>query len=287
MNKIHILLICTLFPLLHVSCYEEEILNVEPGKPLYEVKDSDDPLDHQIYDLYKRFNTIIRYDFDDQEVKYNVVKSLTADDISGIVELQEDKAILLDGVEFVEQIFLTTYSGLIDNSWLPFKILLAKKINEENEWVGLRENLDAYAGINILVVGNITSDLKELSSAQIKKAKEAIHGNFWGVYLFKNERIQIPESFFEVSDGKYGDSTDDPNAEGFWYINDVFEVWGNYGPDRDMDVRQFFGKIITTPYEDLKEILEANPKLKTKYTILVNHMKSEYDLDIQAIGDAN
>ena len=284
------LLISLLF--LFTSCYDkEDALKAELDEVPYKVEDSSDPLDHLVYQIYTNNRSIVRYKFSDLEYEWNMVRALMAGDSQVEVEFQEDKDILLKGLTYLQTEFFDFYKGKIKKEWMPFKVLLAKSISDVDELMG-RIPKPVLGGLNHILVGNIDENIDKLTAEQKKKFNEELHGRFWTYYLYKYARITIPYDFFEVS-SKYEDSlsTDDdgnalPNKDGYWYINDIYAAWGDYGPNRDMDVKQFFGKIVTTPYSELKPLLDANSKLKQKYDILVNHLKAYYNVDIQAIGDS-
>ncbi len=282
-NKIIFLLLSAV---IFTSCYKEETINLPDENVLFDIKDSDDPLDHAVFETYNTFSSIIRYDYVSTEYQWNMVKSLTGDDSPLTVTKQEDRDLLLKGVNFVNKHFYKVYENKIDKTLLPFKVLLAKQVDQENDWVGNIPNIPVFSGLNYLLIGNIDEDIDALTAEKLQEVKEAIHGRFWGNYLYDNNRIEIPLSFFDISDGSYEDEITSANEAGFWYINSIFVDWGNYGPDQAMDAQQFFGKIVTTPYSTLKPILDANQKLKDKYEILTKFMLSEYNLDIQAIGNA-
>lgn len=278
-------LICLIVALSLHSCYDDENLN-EPDKGVpYPIEDSSDPLDHEVYEVYNKYHSIVRYVYSDTEVNWNMIKASLADNNSFRVTRQEDRDVLLKGVKFVEDVFLKVYEGKLPKNWMPFKILLAENIDLNDEFMGWLPNKPAASGLNFLMVGNIKDGIDALSDEEKQKAKEAIHGRYWGNYLYGNERIDVPYQFFEVSKDKYDWETEDCFADGFWGLNEDYSAWGNYCPNKELDIQQFFGKIVSTPYSELKPILDANEKLKLKYDILVTYVMSEFGIDIQAIGN--
>ncbi|WP_294142808.1 hypothetical protein [uncultured Sanguibacteroides sp.] len=271
------------------GCYKEDDIQTTKGDVLIDVKEGDDEVDQYIYRFYQANGSVIMYEFSELDYRWNmssVVKNVT-------MVLQEDKAVLKNGLALMEKVFFNVYDQDFQKNYFPLKILMAKSI-EKMEW-GIPTPQAVLTGLSYIAIGNIAPGVESLSRDEIRDIREKVNAEFWLSYLVKGGFIHVPESFYEVSKQYYQEYLDrlpenegveevDVKKYGFWKKDD-YASWAVLAPDRDLDFKDFMGVITTTPYDELKPILDKYGKLKDKYTILANTFKEKYHIDITLFGN--
>ncbi|MCT4615274.1 MAG: hypothetical protein N4A49_10420 [Marinifilaceae bacterium] len=291
---IQLLLIVIFF----ASCYNEENISHEEVQQPYEMKDSDDPLDHEIFQIYEKYRTIVLYDFDKKEYEWKMVKSPSELPSNKVFVLQEDKKIVKAAVDFLKTEFFDIYGDVLDKKHLPFKLLLFSEIYETVEEWGIvtRTDFPTHSGMNFMGISGFDANFLTKTAEEKNEIKKKLHADFWGEYLYKNDRVGVDEEFFTFSEEQYNMRVDDDPVKrqeqlyerGFFdaqlYISYGFPEY--YGPTPEGDLGSFFGNIVTTPYTSLQPILEKYPLMKKKYDLLTANVKKKYNIDLQAIGDS-
>jgi len=275
------------------SCYNEDSISSELGIDDLKPVDSSEPLDHYIYEFYNQYGSYITYEYDtlDYQWDFSTKKEVT-------FAQQKDKEILFRGIQHVENVLFGLYSEDFKKQYLPTKIMLADSINEP----GSRGKLDKFSesGTAYIAVGKIRDGIVNINDEDFNQSKAAINYNFWMGYLRANDKLIIPSSFYKPSEGYYhvnlktlseneDNSKIDIKNYGFWADKDGKPNGGYYfwTPDEEVDVEQFFEKILSHTKEEMTAMMEGYPKLQDKYNILINHIQKEFDFDIQSIGDKN
>lgn len=276
------------------GCYKSDTVTSELGTNPIKLKPSEDKLDNLIYEFYQSSNSVILYNYNVVDYKWNWKRSFDT------LIIQTNRDYLFNGVKYLNKIFGDLYTKEFKQKNFPPEIFLADSVN----YKGIQKVLDeiCLVGNKHLEIGRIRDGIDKLSNEDLLKAKGEINGYFWGKYMFNNKKIVIPESFFEVGKDKYsqnllytgvfpenaGKKFEDIEIRdyGFWSIdpktsNDNYKMT----PKKDVDVYQYISIITTTDYETLKPILDRFPKLKMKYTILVNYIRDKFNIDIQEIGN--
>ena len=286
--------ICLLLAVGLSGCYKEDVITSELGVDNLKPIDSSDPLDHYIYEFFNQYGSYVLYEYDTLNYKwdFNTLKHVS------FVQ-QKDKAVLLKGIQHMEDAFVKLYSEDFRKKYLPVKILLADSINDTESNGQLNkfsESATAYLAIGRLHVG-----IEDISTEEFNQSKAAINYDFWMGYLMANGKLSIPASFYKPSEGLYhvdlkalsenaGNPSIDPKKYGFWADQNgkpngtYFHFWT---PNEDQDVEQFFEKILSHTQEEMIQMMEGYPKLQDKYNILVSQIQNQFQFDIQSIGQAN
>lgn len=311
------------------GCYENDTVFSELQENTFDPKPSELPLENEVYKFFESSNSklIIRYNPLDYQWNWsknsNVYKQvkdfnfLTPNDISILSDTltsennldklsisKEDNQTLLKGVILINEIFGNTYKKDFKMKNFPPKIFLADSVNIKN-MSGGKDLLDklVYFGNNHIVIGKIRKDyLDNLTNEEKLKHKAFINAVFWGNYMYNNNKLNIPESFFNVCKGRYDGSLKyaklfpefknkdfedmDLKTIGFWSDNkDKRDKYYWNSPTKDVDVFQFIYNITSKTTAEMNVILKKYPLLKEKYIILIEYIKKEYNLDLQSIGD--
>ena len=186
--------------------------------------------------------------------------------------------------------FMSFYSDSTLRRCLPLKIILCDSIERVNAIDGSRDfmNIDSY--FDLLAFSWGTDKVLSMTTDQKNLFKVDVNQTFLK-RLIDNGKITKKEQFFKLGD--YSSSVTNTNMYARGFIES--------GTKAEDDWETYVKVIISTPYEELiaetgdkdytnKGILnpmkDENGLIRKKYDIVVNHWKSEYNIDLQAIGNA-
>lgn len=293
MKNIYIIAMCFCLAIGFSSCDNEDNISAALGIDDLKPVDSSEPLDHYIYEFYNQYDSYIIYQYDtlDYQWDFNTIKEVT-------FAKQKDKEVLFNGIKYMEKAFVNLYPEDFRKQYLPTKIFLADSINETN-YQG-HDDIYSESGTAYVAIGKLRDGIEIISDEEFNKGKAAINYDFWMGYLRTNDKFTIPSAFHKPSEGYYhvnlknldeneGVSQIDSKKYGFW-ADKKGNPKGGYTfwtPDEEIDVEQFFEKILSHSKEEMTSMMEGYPKLQAKYTILVNEIQKQFNFDIQSIGGKN
>ena len=294
MKKINILGLTLLIITLLSSCYKDEDVKGELYPSRYSLPTGNSDYEKYVRDFYEKYNTYILNVYKPEDYKWNLS---TIQDIRLVK--QEKLDTLNEGVKYMNKVWLKFYSDDFKKKFLPHKILVADS-TIYNSIVNGAEDRFAIAGINQMAIGKFRFGIDKIKADSLNRIKAEINAVFWGNYLYNYEYINIPSSFFKISgednyntnlrnnpenDGKTADEID-VKTYGFWTKEPASSKNYVMSPDEKADIYRFIYAITNNTKEEIEVLMDGYPKLKDKYNILVNHLKDELGVDIQAIGDA-
>lgn len=277
------------------SCYKDENIDGEIPDFKYRVEDSNDFVDHYIYEFNIRYGNYILYEYQDIDYKWNISTLLGVTLVK-----QTERAILKEGIQYMEKVFFNDYSDDFKKKYFPFKILMADSVQVLKNGTIYKDEA-AEGGLSFLSIGKIRPGINEISSDSLLNLKGEVQATFWAHFLYNNEMFQLPEAFWSISDEYYGVNlkTIDNNLNlkpddidvtkyGFWDRNRKEDNGGRYckAPDKVLDVYQFIQMIVTHTAEEMEGLMAGHDKLKDKYYLLINQLKDVYGVDIQEIGNS-
>ncbi len=270
------------------ACYKEAALDREVHDPAFTIEDSSEPGKHAIYELYKNFGIATFYEYNDVDYKWNM------NSYSNYNATRIDPAFLEPAMNYLEDVFFGLYDNSFKKSYMPFKIYLASELTSESS----DETTDVYATSvrSGMIVGRLREDALPKTPEEYKAAAGELSASLWANYLVQNERLSIPDEFYDVSKDYYGVNSlssavnlQDYMTEGFLDYDHTNSL--NNGttylflPKAEMDIYQYVQKITTTSSEEMQAFCKKYDKIRIKYNILVNAVKSATGVDLQAIGD--
>lgn len=263
-----------------IACEKEAPIKAELGKPRFEIKDSNDPIDHRIYDLYQRTGVQIVYKFDTRDYSWNLgayPQKVLFDSLAH-TKSRED---LAAGLDYLNEALLDHYSDTFKTKYFPLRLFLADSIVKINK----NEILEAVVGRDHLLIGNIRAQAIRSDNAETKAAKRGtLNGLLWR-FIHDNGLIELPEEFFTPSKEFYSVflkediKKTDPREYGFLAFGE------NNTPSPEEDV-QAFVHFITGLNRDAREAQLGNYNLlRSKYQVLTSFIKKTYHVDLEKIGD--
>lgn len=294
MKNIYLPIIILLTSIVLGGCYKhDDKISPSEESVIAVPEDSKDPLDHFIYEFYKNYNTVIYYKYSKDDYQWEVNERS-----DNIYTLQTDKYALDKGLEYVRKVFLDTYTDEFKKNYFPPAIFLAKQIDIEKGW-NSKDNVISFYGFSHLAIGRIKLGIENLTAEELKEAKATINADFWGGYLLKNNMIDIPAAFYEISDAYYnsnllrlpensGKSKSEVDIRDYGFLAEA-PGWNSdsylFAPKKDIDIINFVKFITTHTSEEVKVFMEGFERLRTKYEILINYIKKDFGIDLQEIGN--
>ena len=270
------------------ACYKEAPIERKVHDPAFTIEDSSDPGKHAIYDLYQKYGVAAFYEYDDVDYRWNM------NSISGFEAKRIDPSFLKKGMDYLDDVLFSLYGADFNKKYMPFKIYLASEVSDSSA----AYTTDVYATCvrSGMLVGKLREEALPADNATLKEATGWINASLWANYLIANDRVAIPEEFYNVSQEYYKQNAllKDHEVEDYLTVG-IFDIdWSNtltdgerykMFPDQDMDLFQYIQRITTTSSEDMKAITKKYDKVKVKYNLLISAVKEATGVDLQAIGD--
>lgn len=288
----HIYLLTLIIASLLISCDDEDNLSVKLDNGKYYIGDNPEgKVQEYIYNFYKKYNSLILTNPDTSDYRYNftsmnkviiippVEKNIYKEELNS-----EENKILIDGFNFLKEVFFNQYSDEFKQKYFPTTIQLADVIKTWDQgWDTITPI--AYASHNFIAISGINKDIDEISEDNKKLYIKEINFQLWYNYLLNGVgKLNIPKSFYSVSKEFYGKEQEDSDYEGDWEIahTNGFLVgtrWGEYTVDYK-DLLSYFQHIFLTDRTELETLMEKYPNIKLKYEILRNTILENFSLDI-------
>ena len=264
---------------------------VEPLTPDYELPQGKSEADDRIVEMYEKYGTYILYEYTKMDVYYD--NGINQD---GTIYEDPDPKYVEYMMDLLDKIWFKAYPESFNQQTLPYQIFLAKKIEGLSPVTGeVISEQTVYAGNHSFMVGKCDEKLKDFTQEELRDFKNTLQVAFWS-FLKRQEKIEYPEEFFEVSDYTSVAVKDDEtspdyarargflegyNREGTWY---TVLGWPSNTIDNEIDLTTFIECMLTRSSEEWASDLEW-PLVKEKYDILRTHFIENYDVDLQEIGN--
>ena len=273
------------------SCYKEDPLTPDNDTPKYVIEDSEDPAQHYLYGFWQNTGVYVLSEYDDVDYLWNV-NSISNYEITRI-----EPGVLGDAVEYLRNVLTEVYGNDFVKKYFPFKILLAGQISDFMSTAEDADDMVCGYGRSYLAIGRLRSDiLSAMTETQTLENLGKIHGVLWGNFIYENNLVTIPESFFTPSQEYYGANLynvfDDEPVEtmikhaGMWFYAEPPDYYA-MAPEEAGDVAGFVEMILTHTEEEMRAEMEGYDILLIKYNALIDAVKDACGVDLQALGNAN
>ena len=196
--------ICGLFLL--SGCYHESELKPSyDDRDWYIIQDSDNPLDHQRYLVYKEYGVSIFYNdtigkvergkdaFGEPVIYYEVLHpdyTILSMFRKTTIELSDQQDDLIEGVKFIQD---RVIPELIDPILYPRSFLLVKKLTLSNQTSYMA---NCYQGMMTTLISHV-GELKEMSEMELHRLAMEVVGEQIGSYLADSCSVEL-ENFYNV-----------------------------------------------------------------------------------------
>lgn len=301
-----------------VSCNDEEDLNTQLKDDRYVEMTKDNPDDanqHFIHEFYKNTGVVIvkNPEIDDYKYNFNIKNPIE------IIPCEQDDETIKLGIDLIKETLLNFYINdkdedskndydFIKNNF-PFTIQFAKEIKPLNSEVS--SGLKTYCNQGLLVVSQITKDLKTLTDEEKREFQGVLNEALWQRFMINiTSKFKPSMEFYDVCVKERGliyaaDLEDDMFTEDGWDI--VPEGWkrlqeignergfirgmtsldqimaGTY-PTEAQEVGDLLYGVFSYKHDDLMALCEKYPKIKEKYRILRNDIIEQFNIDISNIN---
>lgn len=281
-----ILVIATIF----CSCSNEDDITAEMDPPKFEVKDSDDPVEHYIYEYYQKHKSFILFDYNENDYKWNLTHN------SDFEVTLPKKEIISDGLEYAKKVFLEVYPDDFISKYFPYKLLMAEKVSTFDYMTGMDLELMAASGMSCVVISGVKEGIKDFTEEEMTDAKAQINAAFWSDYMINNGLVKIPDDFYNVSKDFYSRPVVaaegyplkmDAKKEDYGFVFSTISPWNGYEylPDSTKDLSSFFEYLFAHTSAEINTLSEQYPRIKQKFDILLKAVKNSCNIDLSKIND--
>lgn len=273
-----------------IACSEDnEIGDVPALAPEYTLPQGGSPADDRIVAFYNKYGTYILYDYLETDLKW--MQTDVNNTWTNYSYTSPDTHYVGDMLDLLDKIWFRFYPEEFHKKFLPYKIFLASTLTYNNGF-GDVKNYNSRVVQSQMVISNCSEILTTLSDEAKLKLKRDIQNSLWNRWL--NE-FSIPNEFYKVSDYNWPASA---NPEDWNYARELGFIANNEGKEwstedpwpsptlnQTTDLICFLDGMRNRTSEEWSEDLKY-PLVKKKYDILRNYFLTNFNFDIQAIGDA-
>ncbi len=273
-----------------ISCNKERPIKANCSKAKYIIKDSSDPIDHLIYDIYKTSGIEIIYNFKPEDAKWNLgnnnpTSSFTSADYIPIdINNSEKKEYLLKNLEMLRDKFLNLYPISFKSKYFPLRIFICDSIGNK------RKQLDVGRGRDHIAVNIRGNDDKLNEADYTSKIIPQLHAVTWR-YIFSYV-IEVPDNFKAFSAELYDkniEGSDNPKynikSDGFWTYNELLSFKFKKANTLEKYVEDYIIQMTSRSEQKNMELMKGYDIMINKYNILRNFIKAKIGFDIQEIGN--
>lgn len=277
----------------------------EKSTQRYQLPQGNAAFDNAILDYYNRYNSYILYKFSDVDFNYQLSYNLatppvgnTAASPGPVVMRGGDSIAIQSALDFMDKYWFSFYPEDFKKKYLPQKILLAGLIHT-TRWNGTTKVYDTprvnpviipIEGIDHLTLPKIDTAFNTYPLASKLLLKAQLNKLFLKHLMYPlvssvPANVPVPADFFKVSDYSVGSLT---KATMYKYGYDT--IVSGRAPDPMIDLLAFIDTICAKPKASLDAYMlspavDVQGLTRKKYDLLVNYFKTNYNVDIQAIGN--
>lgn len=272
------------------SCYSHEELSAEMGRPKFVIEDSSDPIDHEIYEIYKKTGIEVVYRYEENDYRWNLGAVQLSSDFDTVMLPKSREALAL-GLRYIHTTLLRHYSDDFKRKYFPLRIFLADSIYQRK-----RKQLNLSApGRDHILIGNINQEvLSTLTPQQLKERQGLLNATLWSKFFLEKEGVDFPPAFGTLSQDYYNVFLNkeplksmDPRELGFWSkIETAMDIYPRAPKDEKEDLYYFIQKMTSEDEESLQEQMKGFPVLIEKYNILRKYLTEIHRIDLQEIGNS-
>ena len=279
-----------------MGCYsEDELTSTEKPEAIYgkyTLPQGDHTYDPDILKLYKKYNTLLLYKFEDKDFWWNVASDIrwTYDSVristsSGWEAAPANENYVGEQIELLQGKFFNYFPDTLLMRTLPLKILMCDYVNyipnlDRYPTDSDKKFYNAYWGYDYMAINWGNEKINTMTAEE----RNLFKNDVCALFLSKtaNKKMDRATAFFDVS--TYSSSGSSKPEDGF--------VESNIGTNLSDDWKSYISMIVSTPYNRLTasggfldESVDSNGKIRQKYDIMVKFFLNNYNVDLQAIGD--
>ena len=291
-----------LFACINIGCYDEK--SVTPSETpediygKYTLPQGDHEYDDAIVDFYKKYGSLILYKFEDKDFWWTPSGDIRwafydngVDRTLGYEADPADEAYVGNQLELLNQTWFKFFADSSLTRLLPQKILMTSRLDfvQNGEGYPVEEDyvpLNCYSGYDYIAVNWGNEKILTMDAEAWKLFKADV------CYMLlerATSKIMIGYAAVFASVSNYGLNFQSHETEKM-YGNGILDY--NHRTDPTRDWMDYLHAIIYHSLEELEgeggilsAAIDINGKIREKYDIMTDYFKSEYNIDLQAIGD--
>lgn len=281
------------------SCERENMID-GPSEPqqFYLLPQGNNPFDQDIVELYNKYATYFIYKFDPAKDFAWTPAFVNAESSFGNTYecLQGDEPNVNEVLIFIKENWLAFYPDTFLKETLPFKVLLAKDLKRLrlpsssdksliSASTAVGSPMNTVTGYDHITISNTSEAFNEMTDGQRTLFKSDLHVEYW-THMFNNGKVEIPAGFTAVSN--YAQTVSSSTRYQYGFLDTFAKSQNN---PQIYDLRTYI-KVITSNTKDELDATILNPTndtnglVQAKYDIVVSFYLNQYNIDLQAIGDA-
>lgn len=258
-----------------LACQKEAKLTPSVYLNQYQLPQGNTAADDSIVAIHQKFGTYILYRFSQGDYAYDYTFA-RKDSAFNANPLYIDTAL-----NFFRNQLMAQYPDSFLHKTMPVKVLLASRVTAINS---ITLQASGFASTSsMLAIGWADSTLGRLTPQETKKLRGKLHQYYWERAL-RTKSIEIPPGFTPTVTN-YG-QVSIANR----YQLGIVADWGVFGLDLGQDFLGYIGMITGNTTEELEEnyfnpAIDTRGLIRQRYNLIIDYYKSEYGIDLQAVGN--
>lgn len=257
------------------GCYKEADLQPTEAIPQYTLPQGNQPYDQRIVDFYKQHSSFILYKFNEVDFRWNfTTKILFTAEIA-------DPSYVATSLDFLLLQVFDYYKPQLLHTMIPYKVLLCKEIialdgSTEEPLPGYVDGTWSYSHI---AFGHVDARWTDFTDEKRLQVKGRMHGALWASAIARKKLTAAPDFIKEVPYNSV-QRTNYKTYGLFEYSTFVYD-----------DVMEYVSRITCYTKAEM-DLLFLNDEFdptgiyRRKYAALIAYYRDNYDIDLQAIGNA-
>lgn len=282
------------------GCAKQETLTpTTDPEPVFRLPQGNNDYDTRIMGLYEKYNFMTLYKFNPKDIYWQIGGTTAGyvgpNDYFGhsLVAEQADPEYIDRMIDFVEDNMLAYYPDTLLRRCMPLRLYLCSVLDKTNLSTGAvtgKNNIYYSKVTGYIALNYVNADFASLTDAQKKTFVDELNNAFME-WTYDGGLIPAKDEFFLVSDYVTSVTSTTMFSRGFLTAAGKTSIV--------TDWKTYVKTIITNSYTELttqgtgttlKGILhpskDTNGLIRQKYDIVVNYFLDNYNLDLQAIGNA-
>lgn len=260
-----------------MACQKEAKLT--PGDDYdspYKLPQGNTVADDTIMSIHAKFGTYILYRFSQADYAYDYSRMRQDSAFNA------NPAYIDTALNFFRNQLMAYYPDSFLHKTMPLKVLLASRVTAVNSSGNIPIGFASTA--SMFAIGWADSTLVRLTPQETRKLRGQLHHYYWE-RAYRTRSIEIPSAFVQLSPTEYG-TLNLQNRYQFGVVADVFGSALNMAED-------FMSYIDMITCHSTAELeadyfrpdIDTKGLIRQKYNVIINYYKTEYGVDLQAIGD--
>lgn len=282
------------------GCEKQETLTpTTDPEPVFRLPQGNNDYDTRIMGLYEKYNFMTLYKFNPKDIYWQIggttVGWVGPNDYFGhsLVAEEADPKYIHNMIDFVEDNMLAYYPDTLLRRCMPLRLYLCSVLDKTNTSTGAvtgKNNIYYSKVTGYIALNYVSADFASLTAAQKKTFVNELNNAFME-WTYDGGLIPAIDKFFLVSD--YVTSVTSTTMFSRGFLTTAGKT------SKETDWKTYVKTIITNSYTELttpstgttlKGILhsskDTNGLIRQKYDLVVNYFLDNYNLDLQAIGNA-